>query len=265
MKEIIRIYVSKYLTNEWAIQIAQKQWGTDAPPFVKQSRQYVFDRFVLDENDGFEVVAVASDNELVGRIHCVQNNSDPSLWYYGDLFVTPEYRRCGIAKEMIGAVIQHLSDLGASTLRCYVEPNNLPSRNLQNVLGFVEKPFEPFNDFDNAGEIMFERAIPSCFSCVPATAEDAYFVRILFVQNRDHLHIGDISMEEWRQRLSVDNDEEWHFLICKGAMPVAYMKIVKINGKKQIAMFFAVNGIDVDVVRSYALQCVENLNGECDE
>ena len=63
MKEIIKIYISKYLTNEWAIQIARKQWGTDAPQFVKRSRQYVFDRFVLDENDGFEVVAIASDAE----------------------------------------------------------------------------------------------------------------------------------------------------------------------------------------------------------
>ena len=257
MKEIIKIHISKYLTNEWAIQIARKQWGTDAPQFVKRSRQYVFDRFVLDENDGFEVVAIAVNNEVVGRIHCVQNDSNSSLWYYGDLFVVPEYRRCGIAKELIGAAVQHLSELGASVLRCYVEPNNLLSRNLQISMGFAEKPFETFNDFENEGEIMFEKEMPSCFSCVPATAEDAYFVRIMFVMNRDRLHMGDISMNEWQQRLSVKNDDERHFLICKGAMPVAYMSMINENGENRMAMFFAVEGVDEDAVRAYAETFVE--------
>ena len=238
MNEIIKIHISKYLTNEWAIQIARKQWGTDAPQFIKCSRQYVFDRFVLDENDGFEVVAIASDNEVIGRIHCVQNNSNPSLWYYGDLFVVAEYRRRGIAKQMVAAAIQHLSELGATVLRCYVEPDNQPSRNLQHSMGFAEKPFETFNDFDNEGDVMFEKDVPSCFACVSATVEDAYFVRIMFVMNRERLNIGDISIDEWRQRLSAQDDGVRHFLICKGAMPVAYMQMVN----ERIAMFFCQQG-----------------------
>lgn len=256
MKEIIKIHISKFLTNEWAVQIAQKQWGTDSPEFVKRSRQYVFDQY-LDENDWFEVVAVTSDNEIVGRIHCVQNDSNSSLWYYGDLFVVPEYRRCGIAKELIGAAVQHLSELGASVLRCYVEPNNLPSRNLQISMGFAEKPFETFNDFENEGEIMFEKEMPSCFSCVPATAEDVYFVRIMFVMNCDRLHMGDISMNEWQQRLSVKNDDERHFLICKGAMPVAYMQIIRRHNNTEMSLFFAVDGFDEDLVLGYTTKFAE--------
>ena len=256
MKEIIKIQISKYLTNEWAVQIARKQWGTGAPEFVRRSRQYVFDQF-LDENDWFEVVAVTSDNEIVGRIHCVQNNSNPSLWYYGDLFVVPEYRRLGIAKQMIAAAVQHLSESGATVLRCYMEPDNLPSRNLQFSMGFAEKPYETFNDFDNEGDVMFEKDVPSCFSCVPATAEDAYFVRIMFVMNRERLNIGDISIDEWRQRLSENNDDVRHFLVCKGAMPVAYMQMVNENGTHRMAMFFAADGIDEDAVRAYMEQCVE--------
>lgn len=237
MNEIIRIQISKFLTNEWAVQIARKQWGTDAPEFVRRSRQYVFDQF-LDENDWLEVVAVTSDNEVVGRIHCVQNNSNSSLWYYGDLFVVPEYRRRGIAKQMVAAAMQHLSELGATVLRCYVEPDNQPSRNLQRSMCFAEKPFETFNDFDNEGDVMFEKDVPSCFACVSATVEDAYFVRIMFVMNRERLNIGDISMDEWRQRLSAQDDDVRHFLICKGAMPVAYMQMVN----ERIAMFFCQQG-----------------------
>ena len=252
MNEIIRIQISKFLTNEWAVQIARKQWGTDAPEFVRRSRQYVFDQF-LDENDWLEVVAVTSDNEVVGRIHCVQNNSNPSLWYYGDLFVVAEYRRRGIAKQMVAAAIQHLSELGATVLRCYVEPDNQPSRNLQRSMGFSEKPFETFNDFDNEGDVMFEKDVPSCFACVSATVEDAYFVRIMFVMNRERLNIGDISMDEWRQRLSAQDDEVRHFLICKGAMPVAYMQMVN----ERMAMFFASKGIDEDAVHAYMEQFVE--------
>lgn len=260
MKEIIKIKVSKFLTNEWAVQIARKQWGTDAPPFVRRSRQYVFDRFVLDEHDGFEIVATASDNEVIGRIHCVQNDSDPLLWYYGDLFVVPEYRRLGIAKEMISTVIQHLSELGASTLRCYVDPNNLPSRNLQISMGFVEKTFETFNNFENEGDIMFEREIPSCFSCVPATEEDAYFARILFVQNRDSLHIGDIGMDEWRRRLSAKNNDERHFLVCKGAMPVAYMQILKGQTNNEISLLFVIKGFENNLVLDYATKFAESYS-----
>ena len=55
MKEIIRIQISKFLSNELVEQIAQKQWHTTNPAFVNRSRQYVFDE-LTDDNDCFGVL-----------------------------------------------------------------------------------------------------------------------------------------------------------------------------------------------------------------
>lgn len=148
MKEIITIQVSKFLTTELAEEIAKKQWNSSAPNLINRSRQYVFDELV-NGNDCFGVLATTANKDVIGRIHCVRNEEDHSLWYYGDLFVIPEYRRMGIAKQMINTAINHLSEIGASRLLCYVEANNLSSRNLQVSVGFKEKDFESFNDFTN--------------------------------------------------------------------------------------------------------------------
>ena len=146
MKEIITIQISKFLTNELVEGIAQNQWKSSTPQFINRSRQYIFDELV-NNNDCFGVIATTSKNQVIGRIHCVKNERNSCLWYYGDLFVTPEYRRNGVAKQMIRTAINHLSEIGATKLRCYVDPNNLPSRNLQVSIGFKEKDFENFNDF----------------------------------------------------------------------------------------------------------------------
>ena len=224
MKEIITIQISKFLSNEIVKKIAQKQWKADTPPWVNRSRQYVFDE-IMNENDCFGVVATTQNNEVVGRLHCVKSEISPKLWCYGDLFVIPEYRRVGIASQMIRTAMNHLSELGAITLRCYVEPDNAPSRNLQLSVGFSEQPFESFNNFINDGEIMYEAKVPNNLTIIPATENEAYFVRILFAQNKGNLNSNDISLSEWKELLSANDNDEKHFLICKGAIPVAYLKI----------------------------------------
>lgn len=58
---------------------------------VNRLRRDIFD----EDADGacFEVVARTAGGEAVGRLHCIRNRQDPTLWYYGDLFVVPAYRR----------------------------------------------------------------------------------------------------------------------------------------------------------------------------
>ena len=258
MKEIITIQISKFLTNELAVKIAQRQWKQSTPLFTNRSRQYIFDELV-NGNDCFGVIAITPNNDVIGRIHCVKNECNPHLWYYGDLFVIPEYRRIGVAKQMIRAAISHLSEMGATTLRCYVEPDNIPSRNLQISLGFSEKPFESFNDFINDGEIVYELEIPTQLTIISATIDEAYFVRVLFAQNKDILNVENISLSEWRKILSADNPDEKHFLVCKGTMPVAYMKI---NGllethKAWVSMLFVAKDFQRQGIGSFALNYAE--------
>lgn len=258
MKEIITIQISKYLSDALAKEIAAKQWGCAAPSWVNRVRQSLFDE-VLENNDCFDVIATAPDGAVVGRLHCIKHTNDPSLWYYGDLFVIPDYRRNGIAKQMIRAAMAHLAERGASVLRCYVEPNNLPSIMLQKSAGFAEKPFLPFNNLINDGEIMYETDIPNMLTAIPATEHEAYFVRIMFAQSRDALHTEDIGYEEWKTLLAADDPDEKHFLICKGALPVAYLKLngLQSNGKAWISMLFVSPSFRRQGVGRFAIRFAE--------
>lgn len=249
MKEIITIQISKFLNNELVEQIAQKQWHSTNPSFVNRSRQYIFDE-LTDENDCFGVIALTSKNETVGRLHCVRNKENIKRWYYGDLFVIPEYRRKGIATQMIETAKRHLSEIGAQSLCCYVEPDNVVSRKLQISVGFTERPFCTFNDFINDGEIMYELQIANNLCVISATADEAYFVRTLFVPNKEKLNVGNISMNEWKEILSKESEDRKHFLICKGAVPVAYMRIIKAEETK-ISMFFVADGFDYEKIYNF--------------
>ena len=263
MKEIITIRVSKYLSDELAKKVAWMRWGTSTPKYVNCVRNAVFDE-LTDENDCFEVIAMTAKGEVVGCMHCIRNETDFSLWYYGDLFVTPEYRRMGIARQMVETAISRLSEIGAALLRCYVDPNNMPSRNLQKSIGFEEKPFKTFNGLCNDGQIMHEIKIPSCFCVIPATIDEAYFVRIMFVQNKSELKTENISLNEWKELLSAENPDEKHFLICKGAVPACYMCFSGASGKREarISMLFVTKELQRCGAGTFALHFAERYAKE---
>ena len=263
MKEIITIRVSKYLSDELAKKVAWMRRGTSTPEYVNCVRNAVFDE-LTDENDCFEVIAMTAKGEVVGRMHCIRNETDFSLWYYGDLFVTPEYRRMGIARQMVETAISRLSEIGAAVLRCYVDPNNMPSRNLQKSIGFEEKPFKTFNCLCNDGQIMHEIKIPSCFCVIPATVNEAYFVMIMFAQNKSELKAENISLNEWKELLSADNPDEKHFLICKGAVPACYMCLSGASGERKahISMLFVKKELQRCGAGTFALHFAERYAKE---
>lgn len=212
--ERIIVQISRYLSEALAAEIARAQWHSDAPMWVNRLRRDIF-----DEDAGgacFEVVARTAGGAAVGRLHCIRNRQDPTLWYYGDLFVVPAYRRSGIALLMLEEAKNHLLEIGARRLRCYVEPQNTPSLRLQKKAGFLEKPFENFNHLQNEGRIMLECEFPLPFTVIPATADEACFVFGLYAQNRTALHAGSITLSEWRELLACGDADEAHFLICKG-------------------------------------------------
>ena len=263
MREIITIQVSKFLRDELAKKIAQMRWGTSAPQYVNCVRNAVFNE-LTDGNDCFEVIAAAPEGKVVGCLHCIRSETDFSLWYYGDLFVAPEYRRMGIARQMIETAISRLSETGAAALRCYVDPGNIPSRNLQKSIGFEEKPFETFNSIINDGQIMHEIRIPGCFCVIPATVNEACFVRIMFAQNKNELKTEDISFNEWKEVLSADNPHEKHFLICKGAVPACYIRLSGTPGETEarISMLFAAKELQRCGAGTFALHFAERYAKE---
>lgn len=220
--EIITINVSEYLSADLARKIAIAQWS--------QPEWFVGIRYRLYEDkaetDCFNVIAQNESGEIVGRLYCIQNDTNSKLWYYGDLFVIPEYRRRHIAEKMISVALDTLKDRGCETIRCYVEPYNIPSLDLQRKLGFIEKPFLTFNNLINDGQLMFEKELGSVYEVISAqSSDDAKYIARFFSKNLAALHGKEIMYEQWCKMLSETDTDEENFLVCRGVMPVAWLKI----------------------------------------
>ena len=229
MNDIITIQITDYLSQDLAALSAQAQWRSASPQCVNRIRSFNFDSKC--DTDFFHVVATRRDGRLVGRLNCLQNAEDPTLWYYGDLFVLPEHRRAGIASGMVQAAAGHLRERGARTLRCYVEADNAASLALQRSLGFAERPWLPFDRLDNAGQIMFELDLPAPYSVVPyAEIDEPAFIMKLHRQNQAALHDRRVLLAEWREIMAAPDPDEAHFFVCLGCVPVAWLKLNGLSG-----------------------------------
>lgn len=225
----ITIQISEYLTHELAEKIAAFRWHSAEPKMVNAVRRSTYEGKYF--SDCFTVIATNSNNDVIGHLFCLKNQENPKRWYYGDLAVDPAYRRLKTASKMVTTAIQRMSDMGGETLCCYVEPSNMASINLQKSLGFKEKAYERFNDLINDGQLMFEKNIQQMYNAIPATVNEAVFVAMLYGDNRDALHGNYISLNEWKDVLSMADADEKNFLICRGAIPCAWLRINGLDNK----------------------------------
>lgn len=103
----------------------------------------------------FCVVLYNKKNDVIGFAHFIQNSKETEKWFYTDLWVDEKYRKLGNAKRLVTAGYKHLSNIGAKSLLCTVEKQNIPSIKMQTSLGFKEIASEPFEFFDNTDLLMF--------------------------------------------------------------------------------------------------------------
>ncbi|MCL1794760.1 MAG: GNAT family N-acetyltransferase [Oscillospiraceae bacterium] len=223
--DAVAISVSEYLTHELAEKIAFFQWRGNTPKDFNHIRQF----FVYDgkySSDCFNVIAINSSDDVVGRLFCLKNQENPKRWYHGDLAVAPEYRRMKIASKMIQTAIQKISDMGGEIIDGYTAKTHTASINLNKSLGFIEKPCVQFDNLIHGEEqIMLERRIAREYNVIPATAEEAVFIFKFYTQNRETLHGSFISLKDWKEAAFWNDPDEQNFLVCRGAMPVAWMRV----------------------------------------
>ncbi len=230
MKEIITIKVSNYLTNELVEKIACMRLSKGFSPEWKISLLHeIYDGKTL--SDCFYVIAQNGNDDVVEFAFFLRNQTNPDLWYYGNLVVSRDYRRNKIATKIIAVDTQQIIEIGGKLLRCYVEPQNIESISLQKSIGFVYKEFKTFDNLITDGQIMFQLNSPSLFTTRKATEADAVFVTMFYWQNIDSFHGGKISFDEWKEMLSKKDKDEENLLICKGAIPVAWLKINGLENK----------------------------------
>jgi len=231
MAEVVTISVSEYLTQELVQKIAALQWRSTAPEHIDRVRQLLYDGKY--NSDCFNVVAVNSGDEVVGRLFCLKNRENPKRWFHGDLVVAPEYRRMKLASKMTQTAIQKISDMGGEIIIGYTEKTHIASIDLHKKLGFVEKRCEPFDNIIFGEEqLMLELRIERDYNAVPATAKDARFVSMFYTQNREALHGPHISYREWKEAAFRSDPDEQNFLVCQGAMPVAWLRVNGVSGKE---------------------------------
>ena len=111
-------------------------------------------------SDYFAVLLLKEKDYVIGYASFIQNSIEPSKWFYTDLWVASEYRRQGIATQILKAGINQLVECHAKFLYCTVEPHNEASIRTQYALGFTETKTEPFEFFmDMEGLIMFQKQL----------------------------------------------------------------------------------------------------------
>ncbi|MDD4493331.1 MAG: GNAT family N-acetyltransferase [Eubacteriales bacterium] len=257
-KEIISIAISDFLSLKLVDKIAFMQWHSSEPSFLNSIKHMIYDG--KTHSDCFNVVASNAVGEVVGRLFCLKNQQNPHLWYYGDLAVCHDYRRQHIARKMLQVAIEALQSRGCTALRTYVEPGNLPSLNLQATFGFIEKPYETFDNLINEGQIMFEKEL-SQLSILPATVHDARFITMIYGKNVDALHGSVIMFDEWKRLLSENDPDEAHFIIHKGAMPCGWLKINGLQNADMawISMLAIEPKMQHQGIGTYAVKCAEDF------
>ena len=95
----------------------------------------------LIDEDPRQIQVAAQDNLLVGYIICMKTDSTPLdmgyKWsYISDIYVRPTYRRQGIGRKLIQAIVEYLKSVGSGHVRLAVWRGNSGAMKLYEELGF---------------------------------------------------------------------------------------------------------------------------------
>jgi GNAT superfamily N-acetyltransferase len=112
---------------------------------MDESSSFIIDR--LDKNDAVIFVAYV-DGQPVGFTQLYPSFRSVAVkrvWILNDLFVSPPYRKIGVAKMLIDRAKEHGKSTGEKRLSLATASDNQQAQNLYSAYGFERDSFVHFN------------------------------------------------------------------------------------------------------------------------
>lgn len=88
--------------------------------------RHLFDGFVWEEN-----------GHIVGMVTAQKMGNERARWLIGTVATHPDYRRRGIAQQLVSRTLEHARDNGAQFCVLDIRADNAPAYNLYRSMGFV--------------------------------------------------------------------------------------------------------------------------------
>lgn len=95
-------------------------------------------RIVVDEADWFEIV-VLENLQVIGYCFFMASIEDSCNWYLGDLKVSPNYCRLGIAESTLRLGFKEIQKRSGMNVVANIHPDNVPSIELHKKLNFKKQ------------------------------------------------------------------------------------------------------------------------------
>lgn len=137
-------------TVEETVKNYKRMW-----PLVK-----IFGTFSYQLRDILRGYIWEENTKTVGAITLHRNGKDE--WQIGNVGVLPEFRRRGIARELVEAGMSYIRQKGGKRIRLQVINGNLPAYNLYLDLGFKDYTGKIYLDYE--GDTITPPELPGAYS-----------------------------------------------------------------------------------------------------
>jgi GNAT superfamily N-acetyltransferase len=157
----------------WSVQDDERQGMLDSLKGIKKMWPIVrimqiFSPSMRDIMRGF---IFEEDDKSVGLINYMSPPNRPNEWMIANVTVLPEYRRRGIARKLVDAVMNTLRERKSKLALLEVIEDNLPAFNLYKELGF--EPYVSETQYDCMPEVSVPTPVlPEGWSVSPLSDSD---------------------------------------------------------------------------------------------
>ena len=215
---------------------------------IQGSRKNMHFEIALVKN---EVIGIAMFSIDLGTVYGLLDS--PGYGTIMGFYIKPECRRKGYGRKFYEHMQNVLEKDGAEKM--YLCPDSVTGVPFWTAMGFQDSGKLGPDD----RKTIYTKSIDR-YTTVNATIESAEAVCDLYNRNIDALHGSSIPLDEWKNLLSVGDPDEEHFLIHKGAIPAAWLKINGLQDRDMawISMLAVEPSMQRGGVGTYAVQFAEN-------